>query len=97
VVLNLERDRWRSVNSTTGIATLFMAYDRPIPVPDGIVETWSSQPIRRECFSSPIVSSAVERCAGSPGPLHTRWEFLIRLNDAGRVEVLLEIMGAGLA
>jgi len=27
VVLHLERDRWRSVNSTTGIAT--MAHDRP--------------------------------------------------------------------
>src|SRR6266540_2569590 len=34
VALNLERDRWRSVNSTRGIASLFMAHDRPVPVPD---------------------------------------------------------------
>ena len=39
VALNLERDRWRSVNGTMGITNLFMAHDRPVPAPDGIVET----------------------------------------------------------
>ncbi len=38
VALNLERDRWRNVNSTTGVATLFMVDDRPVPAPQGIVE-----------------------------------------------------------
>jgi transcription antitermination factor NusG len=39
VVLDLKRDRWRSVNGTTVIVNLFMAHGRPVPVPDGIVET----------------------------------------------------------
>src|SRR3974390_1243405 len=37
VILNLSRDRWRSVNGTFGVATLIMAGDRPMPVPRGVV------------------------------------------------------------
>src|ERR1019366_2133783 len=36
VALNLDRDRWRSVNSTMGVVSLFMAHDRPVPAPEGI-------------------------------------------------------------
>ena len=37
--LDLERAPWRSVNSTRGVSTLVMAHDRPIVVPEGVVET----------------------------------------------------------
>src|SRR5205085_2651181 len=39
VALDLKRDRWRSVNGTTGVAYLLTADDIPVPVPEGIVET----------------------------------------------------------
>src|SRR5262249_33666142 len=40
VILDLERDRWLSVRSTVGIASLFSSRDgRPVPVPIGIVES----------------------------------------------------------
>ena len=38
VVLNPERDRWRSINGTFGVARLVSAHQRPMPVPTGVVE-----------------------------------------------------------
>ena len=39
LILDPERDRWLSVQSTVGVSSLFTCDDRPIPVPAGIVET----------------------------------------------------------
>src|ERR1700676_582993 len=39
IILDLGRDRWLSVRSTVGVASLFTCDDRPVPVPGGIVET----------------------------------------------------------
>ena len=39
VRLDLERDRWRSVNGTYGVARLVMADGRPVPVPKGVVKS----------------------------------------------------------
>src|SRR5271163_3452008 len=38
VVLHPERDRWRSINGTFGVARLVSAHQRPMPVPTGVVE-----------------------------------------------------------
>ena len=38
VSLDLNRDRWRSVNGTFGVSRLIMADETPVPVPRGIVE-----------------------------------------------------------
>src|SRR5271154_5448708 len=35
VALDVERDRWRSINGTFGVARLLSAEGRPIPVPGG--------------------------------------------------------------
>src|ERR1700680_564763 len=37
VLLDLNRDRWRSVNGTFGISTLVMAGDLPCPGPAGLL------------------------------------------------------------
>ena len=39
LILDLKRDRWLSVRSTFGVSSLFSCDDRPVPVPEGIVET----------------------------------------------------------
>src|ERR1700674_4632950 len=36
VVLDLGRDRWRSINGTFGVASLLTANDRPMAVPVGV-------------------------------------------------------------
>jgi transcriptional antiterminator RfaH len=38
VHLDVERDRWRSVNGTVGVSNLVQFGDRPTPVPAGLVE-----------------------------------------------------------
>jgi transcription antitermination factor NusG len=38
VALNLDRDRWRSVNGTFGVASLVMGKAYPLCVPPGVVE-----------------------------------------------------------
>src|SRR6516164_8065361 len=39
LILDLGRDRWLSVRGTVGVSSLFTSEDRPVPVPEGIVET----------------------------------------------------------
>jgi len=82
-----------AVNSTTGIATLFsMAYDRRFRCRTDrgdLVQSTDKAGVLQ--FTDRLERGRKVR--GSPGPLHTRWEFLIRLNDAGRVEVLLRSWG----
>ena len=43
VYLNMERDRWRSVNGTYGVKSLIANGDRPLPVPDGVVESFKAR------------------------------------------------------
>ena len=95
VALNLERDRWRSVNSTTGVTHLYMMDDRPVPVRQGIVETLiqSADTSGRLKFFDPLVPGQKVRLIA--GPFAQALGVLNRLDDAGRVEVLLEIMGGG--
>src|SRR5689334_12939536 len=39
VVLDLKRDRWRTVNSTRGVTSLIMQQGMPAPIRNGVVET----------------------------------------------------------
>ena len=93
VILDLDRDRWRSVNGTTGIANLFMAHDRPVPVPEGIVETLiqSADMSGRLQFVDALEHGQKVRLVA--GPFAQTLGILDRLDDTGRVEVLLDIMG----
>lgn len=95
VVLDLERDRWRSVNSTTGIATLFMVNDRPVPAADGIVETLIQSTDKSGVLQFTDRLECGQKVRLVAGPFAQALGILDRLDDAGRVEVLLEIMGGG--
>jgi transcription antitermination factor NusG len=93
VSLDLGRDRWRSVNGTIGVAGLFMVDERPTPVPIGVVEN-----LIQSADSSGRLRSESDLLPGqkvrlSAGPLAHALGILERLDDQGRVEVLLEIMG----
>ncbi len=96
VALNLERDRWRSVNSTMGISNLFMAHDRPVPAPDGIVETLIRLADKSEGLAFADALERGQKVRLVAGPFAQALGILDRLDAAGRVEVLLEIMGGGI-
>ena len=38
IILDMQRDRWRCVNSTIGVSRLVMQNDRPQVLPEGVVE-----------------------------------------------------------
>ena len=93
VILDLGRDRWLSVRSTIGVSRLFTRQDgRPVPVPTGIVESLierSDGKLTR--LDAGLVKGQQVRILC--GPFADFVGTLERLDDAGRVKVLLEMMG----
>ena len=94
VALDLTCDRWRAINGTRGVATLIMQTERPVPVQAGVVETLiaSSLPTGEVQFYQDM--SPGDRVRLIAGPFAGQLGILQRLNGAGRVQVLLEIMGS---
>jgi len=93
VSLDLSRHRWRSVNGTHGVASLVMQGDMPTPVPAGVVEA-----LQQSCDEMSVVEWQPDLRPGQAvrilaGPLGDVVGELERLDSAGRVRVLLEIMG----
>jgi transcription antitermination factor NusG len=93
VVLDLERDRWRSINGTFGVARLVSTQSRPISVPTGVVES-----LIATVDESGLVRFDDGLRPGQPvsvlaGPFAKSFGTLTRLDGNGRVRVLLAIMG----
>ena len=93
VILDLERDRWLSVRSTVGVSHLIGRQDgRPTPVPTGIVEAMISQSDGESLrLDAGFVKG--QRVRILAGPFADFIGKLERLDEAGRVQVLLEMMG----
>jgi transcriptional antiterminator RfaH len=93
VVLDLDRDRWLSVRSTVGVSRLVTAQEgRPVAVPSGIVESL----IERSDDNLTRVDTDLvrgQRVRILSGPFAEFVGSLERLDSAGRVQVLLEMMG----
>jgi transcriptional antiterminator RfaH len=93
VVLDLDRDRWRSVNGTFGVARLVMRGDAPAPVPRGVVET-----LLASADAHGMLHLADKLKIGSPvrllaGPFAEQLATLEQLDDLGRVRVLVDLLG----
>jgi transcription elongation factor/antiterminator RfaH len=93
LILDLGRDRWLSVRSTFGVSSLFTCEDRPVPVPDGIVESLiqNTDEANLTLFSNGLTTGQSVRILS--GPFVDFVGTLERLDDAGRVRVLLKMMG----
>jgi transcription antitermination factor NusG len=94
IELDLHRDRWRAINGTSGIRSLVMAGDMPAAVPQGVVDGLMAMQ-----DSSGMVSFASDLAIGQhvrllAGPFAEMIGRLHWLDDAGRVEVLLELLGS---
>jgi transcription elongation factor/antiterminator RfaH len=93
VILDLNRDRWLSVRSTVGVSRLITTQDgRPIHVPLGIVESLieRSQANLTRLDDGLVKGQHVRILCG---PFAEFVGTLDRLDAAGRVKVLLEMMG----
>ena len=93
LILDLERDRWLSVQSTVGVSSLYICEDRPVPVPEGIVETLieNTDEANLTLFCSGLTTGQSVRILS--GPFANFVGTLERLDAAGRVRVLLDMMG----
>jgi transcription elongation factor/antiterminator RfaH len=94
VRLDLNRDRWHSVNGTIGVSSLIMTGERPSPVKHGVVETLiaSTAPDGDLRFMQPLCVG--ERVRLVAGPFAEQLGVLKHFDASGRVRVLLEIMGS---
>jgi transcription elongation factor/antiterminator RfaH len=92
VILDLERDRWLSVRSTVGVSALFTCDDRPVAVPAGIVELLIEH---TEEANVALLGNGLQkgqRVRITSGPFANLVGSIDRLDDAGRVRVLLDLM-----
>ena len=94
VVLDLQRDRWLSVRSTVGVSDLYGNRDgTPVAVPHGIVETLIDR-VDGDLVRLDDGLAEGQSVRILSGPFADMVGNLKRLNAAGRVQVLLQIMGA---
>ena len=93
IQLDLTRHPWRSVNGTFGVSSLVMQGDMPHPVPRGVVEAMIGAVDGNGllCLSERLAVGDRVRLAA--GPFADKLGILDRLDDSGRVRVLLDIMG----
>jgi transcription elongation factor/antiterminator RfaH len=94
LILDLGRDRWRSVYSTIGVSSLFTCEDRPVPVPTGVVEALVARTDEAglALFDTGLTTGQTVRILS--GPFADFVGTLERLDAAGRVRVLLTMMGS---
>jgi transcriptional antiterminator RfaH len=92
IALDLERDRWLSVRNTVGVSRLFTQEGRPVAVAVGVVESLIAQSdgnLTR--LDTQLIKGQQVRILS--GPFADFIGTLERLDEAGRVQVLLELMG----
>jgi transcription elongation factor/antiterminator RfaH len=92
VILDLGRDRWLSVRSTFGVSCLVTCAGRPVPVPAGIVEglIQHTEEANLALFGGFRAGQEVRILSG---PFADFVGVLERLDEKGRVRVLLQMMG----
>jgi transcription elongation factor/antiterminator RfaH len=93
VVLDLARDQWRSVNGTFGVASLVMQGEQPHPVPRGVVETLLAAIDAHGILQLGPHLKVGERIRLAVGPFAEQLAILDRMDDSGRIRVLLGILG----
>jgi len=81
------------VNNTTGVASLIMGVDQPMPVPQGIIEALITRAESSVSGGLDCDLRAGDRVRILSGPFAETLCHVERLDENGRVRVLLEIMG----
>lgn len=94
VSLDLDRDRWRSVNGTFGVSSLIMEGERPKTVRRDVVENLIAATDPGGLISAGHDLQPGEKVRFASGPFAGLVGELLALDEAGRVRVLLEVMGA---
>lgn len=92
VQLDLNKDRWRSINGTHGVSRLIMNGERPSVVPSGIVDNLIEHTDQKGGVRLDDGLKVGQKVKIVSGPMNELIGELLTLDDSGRVRVLLEIM-----
>jgi transcriptional antiterminator RfaH len=93
VRLDLERQRWRAVNSTLGVSSLIMEGELPKPVPVGVVEALLDLAEGDGLLAFGQALRPGQKVRVISGPFADRVGELAALDERDRVKVLLDVMG----
>jgi transcription elongation factor/antiterminator RfaH len=93
VGLDIERERWRNINSTVGVIRIILQNERPAPVPVGIVEALMAASDGDDVLQIRMVLNVGQKVRVIGGPLADFIGELDQLTDSDRVRVLLDVMG----
>jgi transcriptional antiterminator RfaH len=93
VVVDRTRDRWRSINGTLGVERLLMYGGEPQAVPVGVVENLIAAADVEGNVRFGFHLKEGQAVKVTAGPFADLVGQLERLDDNGRVRVLLEILG----
>ncbi len=95
VAVDLDAERWRSINGTRGVVHLVCEGGRPVPVPEGVVERLKAREDAEGCVS--LASLALfdhgARLRVLDGVFAGHVGVYDRLSEAERVVLLLELLG----
>jgi len=96
VEIDLARDRWRSVNGTLGVSRMVGPEERPTPAPRGVVEALIAASDARGVITGPPLQAG-QQVRIVAGAFADQLATIERLDDAGRVRVLLDIINRRVA
>jgi transcriptional antiterminator RfaH len=94
VQMNVERQRWRSINGTFGVSHLVSHGERPIPAPAGVIEDLIATADERGVLVEGPWLEIGQQVQITHGPFVDQTAVIDRFSNAEGVRVLLEIMGA---
>lgn len=94
VQLDLERQRWRSINGTYGVSHLVVQGEGPVPAPVGVIEDLIAASDERGVLVEGPWLEVGQQVRITHGPFVDQLAIIERLSNAEGVRVLLEIMGA---
>lgn len=92
VRIDVELDRWRSINGTRGVRSLIMQAERPVACPRGLVERLVEAADPDGVIDTLSTLRPGQKVKVRTGPFADLVGTLERLDNAGRAKVLLEIM-----
>jgi transcriptional antiterminator RfaH len=90
--LDLTRDRWRSINSTIGMAYLVTTCETPCPAPSGFVEALISADCRDSFIETAPEFSPGDTARFTTGPFEGQLGEMLRLDANGRVDLLVRLL-----
>ena len=92
--LDLDAERWRSINGSFGVRSLLAFGDRPSPAPESFVEALMEREARQGILAPPVPAFRPgEALVLEEGPFKDLVGRFERLADNERVMLLLDLMG----